>query len=85
MPSFRRQFSTGNFDEATHEPILLPRESSLIVAILSAGCIFGSLVSAPVGDFFGRRKSLIIAIGAFCFGVLFQVLSANIPMLLVGR
>ncbi len=84
MKAFLKQFSTGYVDDEGL-PALLPSQSSLIVAIRSAGTILGSLLSAPAGDFFGRRKSLIMAIGAFCFGVIFQILSADIPTLVVGR
>ncbi|TLD33100.1 hypothetical protein PspLS_01331 [Pyricularia sp. CBS 133598] len=73
MPSFRDQFNPST------------SQSSLIVAILSAGTFLGSLISAPMADFIGRRKALHIAIGVFCLGVVFQVCSADIPMLLGGR
>jgi MFS family permease len=85
MQSFRERFSTGYVDLTDMKPSLSPSQSSLIVAILSAGTVLGSLISAPLADFFGRRKSLNAAIGVFCFGVIFQVCSSDIPMLLVGR
>ncbi len=83
MPAFRNQFSTGYLEDDM--PNLMPSQSSLIVAILSVGTVVGSLLAAPAGDFCGRRKSLIASVGVFCFGVIFQVCSAAIPMLLVGR
>ena len=64
---------------------MTPNQVSLIVSMLSAGTILGALVSAPLGDRFGRRRSLIGAIGIFCFGAIFQVCAADIPLLLVGR
>lgn len=79
------QFSTDYRDLKTGAPALAPKQISIIVAILSAGTMFGSLVSAPVGDHFGRRLSLIGAVAVFCFGVIFQVCADNIPLLLVGR
>lgn len=85
MPSFRQQFSTGYTDPIDGKPSLSPSQSSLVVAILSAGTFIGALISAPLGDFLGRKKALNLAIGVFCFGVIFQVCSADIPMLLVGR
>ncbi|TPX09317.1 uncharacterized protein E0L32_009509 [Thyridium curvatum] len=84
MTSFREQFSTG-YHNKDGELDLSINQSSLIVAILSAGTLIGSVISAPAGDFWGRRISLIIAIGIFCLGVIFQVCSADIPMLVVGR
>lgn len=84
MRSFLDQFSTGTHDK-NGLPSLAPEEISIIVAMLSAGTVLGSLVSAPVGDYFGRRLSLIGAVAVFCFGVIFQVCAVNIPLLLVGR
>jgi MFS family permease len=84
MRSFLDQFSTG-FRDKMDLPALAPEQISIIVAILSAGTVLGSLVSAPVGDFFGRRLSLIGAVAIFCFGVIFQVCANKIPLLLVGR
>lgn len=73
MPSFKSQFNPTT------------SQSSLIVAMLSAGTFFGSLASAPLADCIGRRKALHIAVGVFCIGVIFQVCSSDIPMLLGGR
>lgn len=83
MQSFRTQFSTGYMEDKV--PGIAPSQSSLIVAILSLGTIFGSLFAAPGGDTFGRRRSLIASVGVFCFGVIFQVCAHDIPVLLVGR
>jgi MFS family permease len=84
MRSFLNQFSTGARDQ--HDlPALYPEQLSIIVAMLSAGTVVGSLVSAPLGDYFGRRLSLIGAVAVFCFGAIFQVCANNIALLLVGR
>jgi sugar porter (SP) family MFS transporter len=82
MDTFKAQFSTGMKNGT---PTMTPNQVSLIVSMLSAGTILGALVSAPLGDRFGRRRSLIGAIGIFCFGAIFQVCAADIPLLLVGR
>ncbi|KAH6949770.1 high-affinity glucose transporter RGT2 [Ilyonectria sp. MPI-CAGE-AT-0026] len=65
--------------------IISPSESSLIVAILSAGTAVGALLSAPAGDSIGRRLSLLASVVVFCFGGIFQVCASSIPMLVVGR
>lgn len=57
-----------------------------IVSLLQAGCFFGSLAAAPLGDKLGRRIAL--AIGAVCFlaGSVMQVASAGSkPVMFVGR
>jgi MFS family permease len=83
MQSFKEQFATEV--DSDGQPLIEPKQSSPIVAILSAGTILGALLAAPIGDHFGRRRSLIASVGVFCFGVIFQVLAHNIPLLLVGR
>ncbi|KAI0473853.1 general substrate transporter [Xylariaceae sp. FL0804] len=85
MPSFIRQFNTGYRDPVTHEHDLAPGEISIIVAILSAGTFFGSLISAPFGDWIGRRISIIASVGVFIVGVIFQICADAIPMMLAGR
>lgn len=83
MSAFKEQFSTG-YTRNGH-PSISPTETAIIVAILSAGTVVGALIAAPVGDFWGRRKSLIGAVTAFNFGVIFQVCAQAIPMLVAGR
>ncbi|OLN82893.1 putative glucose transporter rco-3-like protein 3 [Colletotrichum chlorophyti] len=83
MTAFRRDFTTGYTENG--KPAISPRESSIIVAILSAGTILGALIAAPMGDYWGRRISLILSVGVFSFGGIFQVCAPDIPMLLVGR
>lgn len=85
MDPFIEQFNTGYIDIETKRSVISPGETALIVAILSAGTFFGALLAAPFADWIGRRYSLILSVGVFCFGVIFQVCAAGIPMLLAGR
>lgn len=87
MPEFREQFASrcsqgekgsGNFS-------LCPKDSSIIVAILSAGTALGALLAAPIGDHLGRRRSLLVSVLLFCVGAICQVCANAIPLLLVGR
>ena len=82
MTEFKEQFGTtcgnGKLDICTSD-------SSLLVAILSVGTAIGALLSAPAGDSIGRRKTLMIAVGVFCIGSIFQVCAQDMPMMLVGR
>jgi predicted MFS family arabinose efflux permease len=84
MNSFVEQFSAGHRD-ADDKPAIDPSQTAIIVAILSAGTALGALLGAPAADSIGRRLSLLIAVGVFCFGVVFQVAASTIPTLLVGR
>jgi sugar porter (SP) family MFS transporter len=84
MDRFKDDFSTGFLDKDGN-PGMSPKQVSLIVAMLSAGTAVGALLAAPLGDRWGRRLSLIFAIGIFCVGAIFQVSAANVAILVVGR
>jgi len=84
MRKFLQDFSTGSFDKAGEEN-LTPAEISTVVAILSAGTFVGALISAPFGDWVGRRLSMIAATGVFCLGVVLQICAAALPMMIAGR
>lgn len=83
MRNFKDQFGTTCM--ANDLVDICTKDSSLIVAILSAGTAVGALIAAPTGDFFGRRKTLLLSVGVFCIGAIFQVCAQEIAMLLVGR
>ncbi|KAK0391675.1 hypothetical protein NLU13_1174 [Sarocladium strictum] len=85
MNVFKEQFGTLNCDEQQTEMDICPEDSSIIVAILSAGTVLGALLAAPIGDTLGRRHSLLVAVAVFCIGAVFQVCAQAVPMLLVGR
>jgi SP family sugar:H+ symporter-like MFS transporter len=86
MDVFQNDFATDQTcrDENGHID-LCPKDSSLIVAILSGGAVVGSILAAPAGDSIGRRKTLFLAVVTFCIGAIFQVCAQATPMLLVGR
>jgi predicted MFS family arabinose efflux permease len=84
MDTFRQDFTTG-FIDSDNRPGISPQEVSLIVSMLSAGTVVGALLAAPAGDIWGRRLSLIAAVGVFCVGAVFQVCATNIALLVVGR
>ena len=84
MKEFKQQFGTDCIDVNKRIDIC-PKDSSLIVAILSAGTIIGALLAAPAGDNLGRRRTLLLAVGVFCLGGILQVCADAIPMLLAGR
>lgn len=84
MPQFKEEFGSG----CTNQPKsmdICPRDSSIIVGILSVGTIVGSLLSAPLGDYFGRRKTLLMSVAVFCVGAVLQVCAQSFAVLLLGR
>jgi MFS family permease len=60
--------------------------SANIVSLLQAGCFFGCLIAAPMGDKLGRKISLIITGVVFEAGSVMQVASAgNTAVMFLGR
>ena len=56
------------------------------MSLLQAGCFFGALAAAPVGDKLGRRLALAIGAVAFIVGSIMQTVSAgNKDIMFVGR
>jgi MFS family permease len=84
MNTFKHDFWTGFIDSKGRRG-MSPSQVSLIVAMLSAGTVLGALLGAPLGDLWGRRLSLIAAIGVFCLGAILQVCATEVVLLVVGR
>ncbi|KAI5196085.1 hypothetical protein AUEXF2481DRAFT_454884 [Aureobasidium subglaciale EXF-2481] len=60
--------------------------SANIVSLLQAGCFFGSLAVAPLGDRLGRKPALLIAGILFCIGSLMQTVSfGRVAPMFLGR
>jgi sugar porter (SP) family MFS transporter len=60
-------------------------EKSLIVSILSAGTFFGALIAGSLADWLGRRATIISGCGVFSVGVVLQVASSTVSVLVAGR
>ena len=58
----------------------------LIVGLLSIGCLFGALAAAPLSDYFGRRRNMILACCIFYVGNTIQITSMHAwYQLAIGR
>lgn len=60
-------------------------QKSLIVSILSAGTFFGALIAGSVADWIGRRSTIIAGCVIFSLGVILQVASSTVGLLVPGR
>ncbi|KAG8872424.1 hypothetical protein FRB98_009615 [Tulasnella sp. 332] len=58
---------------------------SLIVSILSAGTFFGALIGGDFSDWFGCRTTLIGSCAVFILGVVLQIASSGLALLVVRR
>lgn len=59
--------------------------NSLIVSILSAGTFFGALIAGDVAEIIGRRPTIIAGCGIYVIGVILQVASHGLGLLVAGR
>jgi MFS family permease len=60
-------------------------QKSLIVSILSAGTFFGALFAGSLADWVGRRSTIMAGCGVFSLGVILQVASTTVSVLVPGR
>jgi MFS family permease len=81
LKPFKHDFGLLHASEATSDAF-----SANIVSLLQAGCFFGSLAVAPLGDRLGRRLALMIAGVFFCTGSLMQTVSYGlVSIMYIGR
>ncbi|QYS97889.1 General substrate transporter [Trichoderma simmonsii] len=71
---------------ATKADFKLPAwQDSLIISILSAGTFFGALIAGDMADFFGRRTTIIMGSIIYSIGVVLQVASSTLAVMVSGR
>lgn len=64
---------------------LTSSHNSLIVSILSAGTFFGAVIAGDMADIIGRRPTIIAGCGIYIVGVILQVASHGLGLLVAGR
>ncbi|KAI1284379.1 general substrate transporter [Xylaria sp. FL0933] len=79
MPYFIRQI------EGSDATILTGSSKAIIISVLSLGTFVGALVAGDFADLVGRRTTILGSCLIFLIGVIFQVASAGLPLLVVGR
>ncbi|KAI1201121.1 general substrate transporter [Nemania serpens] len=57
----------------------------LITSVLSLGTFVGALAAGDFADSVGRRTTILSSCGIFLVGVIFQVVSAGLSLLIIGR
>ncbi|TKA29018.1 hypothetical protein B0A50_03430 [Salinomyces thailandicus] len=58
---------------------------SLITAILSAGTFFGAIIAGDIADIIGRKYTIIAGCGIYIVGVILQVASHGLGLIVAGR
>lgn len=64
---------------------LTSAHQSTIVSVLSAGTFFGALMAGDLADFFGRRFTIILGCFVFTIGVILQIVSSGLGLIVAGR
>ncbi|UPK96029.1 hypothetical protein LCI18_006964 [Fusarium solani-melongenae] len=70
---FINRFAQGPADDKKWVPII----QSLVVSLMSIGCLLGSLSGAYTADWWGRRKSLTFGVIVFIIGNVIQITAMN--------
>ncbi|KAM3512531.1 hypothetical protein MY11210_003794 [Beauveria gryllotalpidicola] len=71
---FERRFATHKIDGSFEwEPIW----QSLLVSLMSIGCLLGALSGAYTADWWGRRRSIAFGVAMFIVGYIVQITAMN--------
>lgn len=81
LDSFRRDFGLESIAAVTRDTI-----QGNIVSTFQAGCFFGALLTFPIAEKFGRRKTILMAATVFLIGgTLMTAAMGNLNMIYAGR
>jgi MFS family permease len=58
---------------------------STVTAIYDIGCFFGAIAAFVFGDYFGRKRTIIIGTTIMSIGALLQCTAYGVPHMIVGR
>lgn len=59
--------------------------SGAVVSVFTGGAFFGAAVAGPLGDWFGRRLTIMTGAIVFCLGGGLQTAAQNLGFLYAGR
>ncbi|KAH7333406.1 general substrate transporter [Rhexocercosporidium sp. MPI-PUGE-AT-0058] len=81
LDSFRRDFGLTGVAPHTRDTL-----QGNIVSTFQAGCFFGSLLTFPLGEKFGRKKAIMFASLVFCIGgAMMTAANGIIALIIAGR
>lgn len=58
---------------------------TLLVSVLMAGAFFGALISGPLADFIGRKRSIVLGTAVYIFGSIIQTAADGTSLMITGR
>ncbi|KAK9413094.1 putative Major facilitator superfamily (MFS) profile domain-containing protein [Seiridium unicorne] len=71
--------------EGPDATVLSTANKSLIVSILSAGTFFGAIIAGDIAEWIGRKWTIITGCLIFLVGVILQVASHGLGLMVAGR
>lgn len=81
LDSFRRDFALDNIETSKRDTI-----QGNIVSTFQAGCFFGALLTFPLAEKWGRKKTVILASCVFLIGgALMTAANGNLNLIYAGR
>ncbi|KAJ5480300.1 hypothetical protein N7530_005809 [Penicillium desertorum] len=81
LEPFRRDFGMERVSDLETDTL-----EGNIVSTFQAGCFFGSLLTFPLAERFGRKMAIVLAISIFCVGgSLMTAASGHLGMIYAGR
>lgn len=81
LDSFNTEFGVNGMTPLERDDL-----QANIVSTFQIGCLFGALLTFPLGDKFGRKKTIMMTAIVFTFGaVLMAASSGKVALIIVGR
>lgn len=56
-----------------------------VTAIYDIGCFVGAIAAVMIGDFLGRKKTILLGTSIMTVGAIMQIAAFNVPVMIVGR
>jgi MFS family permease len=71
--------------KSTPSCAILIHYSGAVVSVFTGGAFFGAMFAGPIGDWLGRRKTIMMGAIIFCLGGGLQTGAQNLGYLYAGR
>lgn len=81
----RRVFSFCPWRSRTTEGLTFSRGSGAVVSVFTGGAFLGAMFAGPVGDYLGRKLTILTGSMVFLLGGGLQTGAQNISYMLAGR
>jgi len=56
-----------------------------VTAVYDLGCFAGAILAVIIGDYLGRKKSILLGTAIMTVGAFMQIFAYSVPVMMVGR